>query len=232
MIWDFLTKSAWERKVKSLAKNAPAEMKSFYENSVVNFKEDIEKYTIAAIDLETTGLDFEKDEILSIGCVDLGGDTLDLSSCFYDLVKPTHNEITEENIVIHGITHDQIKNAANIEEQLAGWLNVLEGKILLAHHAAVELNFMNNACQKVFKHPFSMPFIDTLLLEKNYLIRQYQGIKDGQLRITKCRDRYNLPRYPAHHALKDAISCGELFLAQKQHRYHKTPISHVVQTSF
>lgn len=232
MIWDLLTKSSWERKIKSLSKSAPEEMKSFYNNMIVDFKRNVEDYTIAAIDLETTGLDFEKDEILSIGCVDLKGDTLDLSSCFYDLVKPIHNEITEENIVIHGITHDQIKNAANIEEQLAGWLKVLEGKVLLAHHAAVELNFLNNACNKVFRHNFTMPFVDTLGLEKNYLIRQYQGIKEGQLRITKCRDRYNLPRYPAHHALKDAISCGELFMAQKQHRYHETPISHVVQTNF
>ena len=37
------------------------------------------------------------------------------------------------------------------------------------------------------------------------------------LRLQACRDHFGLPRYRAHEALTDAISAGELFLAQSAH---------------
>jgi DNA polymerase-3 subunit epsilon len=50
------------------------------------------------------------------------------------------------------------------------------------------------------------------------------AIKSGDLRLAKARGRYNLPRYPAHNALTDAIAAGELFLAQASKRVSKKRI--------
>ena len=38
------------------------------------------------------------------------------------------------------------------------------------------------------------------------------------LRLHGLRERYNLPRYPAHNALSDALSAAELFLAEAAYR--------------
>ena len=43
-------------------------------------------------------------------------------------------------------------------------------------------------------------------------------IKSGDLRLQACRDRYNLPPYPAHNALIDALATAELLVAHASHR--------------
>lgn len=227
-ILSLLTKSHWQRRKEKLIKNSPEPLKAFYQSLPEDFNKKISDFTIVAIDLETTGLGFNQDEVLSIGCVDIVQQQIDLASSFYDLVKPKQN-LSEDSIIIHGITHDELHFAASIDEQLTSWLHVLSGKVMLAHHSTIELNFLNMACQKVFGAEFFMPYLDTLQLEKKDLERS-SIIKEGDLRITKCRSRHGLPRYPAHHALKDAISCGELFLAQYNKRFRHASMADIINT--
>ena len=66
--------------------------------------------------------------------------------------------------------------------------------------------------------PTTMPAVDTMLLEQVQLRRREQPIRTGDLRLQACRDRYNLPAYPAHNALMDALATAELLLAQAGHR--------------
>ncbi len=63
-----------------------------------------------------------------------------------------------------------------------------------------------------------MPTVDTLLLEEAILRRKDAPIMPGDLRLQACRERYNLPNYPAHNALVDALATAELLQAQAQHR--------------
>jgi DNA polymerase-3 subunit epsilon len=46
------------------------------------------------------------------------------------------------------------------------------------------------------------------------LRNQQHHLERGSLTLARCRQRYHLPEYQAHHALSDAVACGELFLAQ------------------
>jgi DNA polymerase-3 subunit epsilon len=43
--------------------------------------------------------------------------------------------------------------------------------------------------------------------------RRDQPIKQGELKLSALRSRYNLPRYTAHNALIDACATAELMLA-------------------
>ena len=64
------------------------------------------------------------------------------------------------------------------------------------------------------------PVVDTLTIEHQRHSRTGGvGVTEaGALRLGAARERYGLPRYPAHDALTDAIAAAELFLAQVAHR--------------
>jgi DNA polymerase-3 subunit epsilon len=47
------------------------------------------------------------------------------------------------------------------------------------------------------------------------------------LRLAECRSRYNLPAYPAHNALMDALAAAELLLAQLDHKGKKVRLTDV-----
>ena len=57
------------------------------------------------------------------------------------------------------------------------------------------------------------PWLCTLRLEQQRLARREQPLQRGELTLATCRRRYQLPDYPAHNALWDALATAELLLA-------------------
>ncbi|GAB6051578.1 exonuclease domain-containing protein [Magnetospira thiophila] len=192
---------------------APGPLKDYYAAVCAQPKIDYRDVEYVALDLETTGLKAKHHEIVSIGWVVIRQQKLDLSQSMHQLVRPTEG-LTDESAVIHQITHDDLEQAKSLEEGLAQVLPVLAGRVLVAHHARIEWQFLDAACRKVYGAPFEIPTVDTMVLEQRAFRARNQEIHKGDLRLDKVRQTYNLPRYRAHNALIDAIACGELFLAQ------------------
>lgn len=190
-----------------------------------------------AIDLEMTGLNPKTDQIISIGLVPIIRGQARLSgaqSCYIRIHGSVGNSAT-----IHGIVDARLDNALSIDEALQWFLAQSQGYVLLAHHASLELGFLqaafmqsqrNNASANSRTHAptnslasmgwltkgrlFDVPMIDTLAIEKHRLLRQQDTIGKGSLRLNACRLRYGLPTYDAHDALTDALAAAELFIAQ------------------
>jgi DNA polymerase-3 subunit epsilon len=167
---------------------------------------------MVALDLETTGLDPQHDSILSIGLVNIDRMQIDLSTALHQMVR-TDSAIPEESAVIHGITDDQSARGSRLEDLVVDLLPRLAGRVLLAHYANIERQFLDAACRKIYGTPFLAPFIDTLELGRRLLERRNEVIRSGDLRLFNLRRSFNLPRYAAHNALNDAIATAELFLA-------------------
>ncbi len=166
-----------------------------------------------AVDLETTGLDPRKDAIVSIGWVPIIGGAVRLGQAGYQLVR-VEGPISGESAVLHGILDSHVEDAPPLEEVLPQFLAALRGRIPVAHHALVEQGFLDAACRRLYGQPLVVPYVDTLLLERRRAARAGKESKSGEFRLLACRDRYGLPRYRGHHALADALACGELMLAQ------------------
>lgn len=177
----------------------------------------IDTLEILSLDLETTGLDPESDEILSIGFAVVCEGSVRIADSRHYLVKPTR-PVPEASAVVHGITDDRIRAALPIREALPPLLGALEGRVLLAHYAALEIGFLDRLCRALYGAPCLVPVIDTLDLERRMLERRQTPIRPGMLRLAAIRERYGLPRYRAHDALVDAVATGELLLAQLAYR--------------
>ena len=168
---------------------------------------------LLAIDLETTGLDATRDQALSVGYLPVDGVDIVFAGARH-LVVHAAGEVGQ-SAVVHGLTDDMIAAGLPMADVLAETLAALKGRILLAHYARIEEEFLSLACERHFGAPLVVPIIDTLALHHRLLSQGFDDEARGnQLRLWSARRRYGLPSYGAHEALTDAMACAELYLAQ------------------
>ena len=172
-----------------------------------------DRTTLLAVDLEMTGLDADKDHIISIGWVPIHHGAIVLGDARRCLVRP-ERDMAVESAVIHKITDSEAAAGAPLKEALVELLEALRGRVMVAHHARIELQFINTACQRVFGCGIVIPAVDTEWLARRKLERRNQVYKPRDLSLASVRASYNLPIHKAHDALGDAIATAELFLAQ------------------
>ncbi len=191
-------------------------LRDYYDRDVASPATPYDQADLLAIDLETTGLDPETDEILSIGYVPISGGRVRLAGAAYHLVHPL-GQVPDETAVIHGLLDGALAEAPPLAEVLPRLLAALAGRVGIAHHARIERQFLSAACRRLYGRPLAAPIICTLALERRALILEGRESSDGDLRLGPTRTRYGLPRYRAHNALTDALAAAELFLAQAAH---------------
>lgn len=203
---------------RRLAKRAPpGPLRNFLHTPFPDPDTPWDAVEYVALDLETTGLNPKTDGIVSVGMVTMHGPRIDLSSASYQVVRSEGN-LSEQSVVIHGLTHDAVAEGAPLGDVLEALLQRLAGKVLLAHYARVELGFLGAACERTLGGTFWAPVVDTHRLARQWLERRDKHYTVGELRLFNLRERYNLPRYQAHNALSDALAAAELFSAQMAER--------------
>jgi DNA polymerase-3 subunit epsilon len=175
---------------------------------------------IVALDLETTGLDPGRDNILSYGLVHLRKMSILLETARHAVIS-VPAEIPESSAVIHQITDDVAAKGIPIEQALPELLGELRGRVMLVHYAGIEQNFLDAACRQLYGVPFVVRTIDTLVLARRLLEIRNHTIQPGNLRLFNLRPQYNLPQYKAHNALSDALATAELFLAMAAEMFPK-----------
>jgi DNA polymerase-3 subunit epsilon len=164
-----------------------------------------------ALDLETTGLDANQHHIVSIGWVMISQGRLRLDRSRHIVVQSQRP--MNQSATIHGIFDSHTAEGEPLRSAVGQLLDELRGKVLVLHHAPLDLAFLNQACIKICGQKLMAPVIDTMALEKARLDRRDQPIKPGMLRLGAIRERYGLAPVPAHNALSDALATGELLLA-------------------
>ena len=191
--------------------NSPI-MRDYLSQPFISRRKHINDIDIVSLDIETTGLNPEKDRIVSFGLVEISHLCIKLDSCWHQVIQ-TNKELPEKSVVIHQITDDESAAGITIEQAMEELLKRIKGKVVLVHNANIEQSFINQICQKLYATNFVMRHIDTQVLAKRSLERRNQSYKPNELRLFNLRKSLNMPVYKAHNALMDAIATAELFLA-------------------
>ncbi len=200
-------------------------LQEFYQTEITSGQTALKEIEFVAMDFETTGLDANKDEIITIGLVPFTLQRVFLNRAKHWTVRP-RQKLDEESVVIHGITHNDIMDAPDLKEIIQPLLTELSGKIVVVHYHVIEREFLDQAFKRRIAEGIEFPIIDTMQIESNIQKRLTSGIwnklrgkKPESLRLGQARQRYHLPDYPPHHALTDAIATAELMQAQIAHHY-------------
>ena len=226
----------WQKHFSMLKdKTAAPLIKAFYEQSVIPGATPLGDVSFLALDLETTGLNPEKDCIVSLGFIPFDIRRIYCKEGENILVNPGA-PLPGASVTIHGITHSQIKGRPGIEEVLPRLFKAMENKVVVAHYHPVERIFLARTAQVLFNEILEFPMVDTMAIEKQTYkkkrtqLPRHRFSKQPRIsfRLNASRDRYHLPRYRPHHALTDALATAELFQAQVQaHFSSDTPIKKI-----
>lgn len=177
---------------------------------------DWRQVSFLVVDAEMSSLDVNEGELLSVGWVVIENGAIALDSARHYLIKAENS--VGQSAVIHYLRDCELSEANTRAEVLARFLEAAAGKVLVFHNASLDMAFLNSVSRREFDAPILMPCVDTLVREHKLLNRREVPIKSGDLRLQACRDRYNLPPYPAHNALLDALATAELLIAHAKHR--------------
>lgn len=209
MRWPFRKSNA------SLAGRVPdGGLRRFLSTAAPRRDTSLAELPLLAVDLETTGLDPSKEHVISVGMIDVDGLRIPLGTAEHFLVDPGKG--VGQSAIIHMLTDDELlAQGIPTEEALDRVFSRLAGRVLLAHHDAIEVGFLTTAVRRLYDVTIDIPSVDTLQLGHRALGTDRDPAPDA-LRLWRLRARAGLPSYRGHDALVDALGCAELYLALAQ----------------
>jgi DNA polymerase III subunit epsilon len=163
------------------------------------------------LDCESTGLDPQRDRIISIGAVAVSGGGIDLGDTFEALLRVLHNTAAT---LVHGITRDETRAGVGEPEALAGLLDYLKDSVIVGHHIGHDLAMIDAALARHGAPKLQNRHIDTgklvLLLEADGAFAGQPPLDDLSL-DGLCR-RFDITPYDRHTAPGDAFLTAQVLL--------------------
>lgn len=163
------------------------------------------------LDIETTGVNARRAEMLGIGWVLIRRGRVEMASAESALVRPSGG--VGESATVHGLTDTRVEAGEDVRAVLVRVLAMLAGRALVVHYAGLDKTLLDRLCRGLWNGPLLVPTVDTLELERRRRQRRHHVDEQASLRLADLRRAYNLPAYSQHHALADAIATAELLLA-------------------
>ncbi len=167
---------------------------------------DYHNLEIVFLDIETTGLNPTKDEIIEIGAVKIkNGIKIDEFQSLIKCSTPVCAEVT----ALNGLTNEMLeKDGIPIREALEKFLNFIGDRKIIGHNIIeFDLKFINNYLKKILQVTLTNPVEDTLKMARVMLKKanDYKLVTIGQ----------NLGVYinPAflHRSVADSELCAEVY---------------------
>lgn len=154
--------------------------------------EIVENYVV--LDLETTGLDPQRDSIIETAAVRvMDGKVIEE---FQSLINPMcriDSFITE----LTGITNEMLAEAPLAQQVLPAFLDFIGDSVVVAHNANFDVNFLYDGCTKYMNRPFRNDFIDTMRFSRR-LFREH-----SHHRLCDLIERFGIGCDVEHRALAD-----------------------------
>lgn len=163
-----------------------------------------------AVDLEMTGLDPRRDEIISFAAVPVEHGRVVVGSTRSAIVRPVRMP-GAETIRIHGLRPADLADAPPLSEVRELILESLSGMIVVAHPAWVEREFLSVALRPA-RVRLKEPVICAATLARRVL-GAAEGERGGAITLANAADGLGLPVHAPHTADGDALTTAQLFIA-------------------
>jgi len=173
---------------------------------------------LLAIDLEMTGLDPARDQIISIGWVPLNGGAAHLAgSAELPILPDPAASGVGHSAAIHGIRDCDRGDGRTAVEALERLCAALGGRVAVFHHAPLDIGFLDRALRRHRGHGWLWPVVDTLDWFRRRQLRRDNAAGQIATSLDAARAFHGLDARAAHSALADALSCAELALVLAAH---------------
>jgi DNA polymerase-3 subunit epsilon len=161
---------------------------------------------LVSLDFEATGLDFQRDKIISFGAVPIRNARIDIGDAVYQIVDPEEVPPSPESIVVHGLRAMDLAGAPSIDVARRTLRDALDGRFLVTWWAPVEAAFLD----RVFGG--GLRSWRRRAIDVRELLIALEGPSVVQLTLSQAAERFDVPVASPHNALDDALVTAQLFL--------------------
>jgi DNA polymerase-3 subunit epsilon len=167
-----------------------------------------------AVDVETTGLDPRRDEVISYAAIPIEAGRIVPRSTVTGLVRPAA-PLSPRSIEIHGLRAQDLAAAPPPGRALTPLFDAMRRRVLVAHVAEVERAFLRNH-RGPLERLLPTPSVDTAVLWRLLGIERGQG-DPGTRPLAEVAGSLGLPLHRPHEAEGDALTTAQAFLALATH---------------
>ena len=149
---------------------------------------------LTVVDIETTGLDPEKDAIIEIGAVKVR-DYQEISA--FNVLIRCDSLLPASIVELTGLTDQMLSEGIDLREGLEGLLSFIDADPLLIHNAAFDVGFLQKSLAKRALPEIHSKTLDTCMLARKAFL------KVPDYRLSTLAEYYGIEQRVQHRALPD-----------------------------
>lgn len=180
--------------------------KSPKEQATIDFRER----DLVFIDLETTGFDPTRHEIIEVGALLVDGKTLEIKKEYEAKVKPKHLETaSKEALLVTHYSPPAWEKAKDLGEVLTDLNRLAPGGMVTGHNITFDWMFLELAYRK-HRLPWAFDYhrLDVLSMAYVYVLADP---KVKQLSLARLSEHFGISRKRAHRAMDDVRATYAIF---------------------
>ena len=159
------------------------------------------------VDLETTGLNLNRDQVLSIGAVVIEDGAVDFSQMFERTLQRAETKLSP-SVLIHGLGPSAIAAGSDPAEALLDFMAFVGDSPLLAFHAPFDQHMLSRALKDSLGYQLAHVFLDVAAIAP--LLCPEAPLREAGL--DDWINHFHLQVGERHHASADALATAELML--------------------
>ncbi len=159
------------------------------------------------LDTETTGLDYQKDRIIELACLEVI-DNEYTDRKFHQYYNPDGVVISEQSEEIHGLSNSFLRKFDSFDESLDDFINFVGDAELVVHNAQFDISMINNALKRKNRTEIGM---DRVLCTLEMAKKKFPGSKNNLNALCR-RFNISLESREKHGALTDCFLLLSVFI--------------------
>lgn len=167
----------------------------------------INQARLVVVDLETTGLDVQRDEILSIGAVAITNGILRMADQYECTVFRPHHQPSQAT-VLHEIAPSHVQSGQPAEEALGDFMRFVGPGVLVAFHAGFDQRMLSRGLRKALDYRLQHRFLDVAEMAPML----FPDAADHCSTLDDWQRYFQLANSERHNASADAQATAEILL--------------------
>jgi DNA polymerase-3 subunit epsilon len=163
-----------------------------------------------ALDFEATGLDPERDSLISFGLAPVDGGRVVVGGAVYREMAPA-SWPSHGSVPIHQLRPIDLADAPTLDAVTGDLAQGLEGRFLLCWSAGIEAAFLDRVFGGGYRR-WLRRTVDVLQMARALESPAGPRAERPDFRLASVAARFGVPVDRAHHALGDAMMTAQLFL--------------------
>ena len=159
------------------------------------------------VDLETSGLNLNRDQVLSIGAMVIEDGAINLGQAFERTLLRTDNPLSP-SVLLHGLGPSAIAAGSDPVDALLDFMEFVADSPLLAFHAPFDQHMLSRALKDSLGYRLQHPFMDVAALAP--MLCPQVNVREAGLDYWI--KHFNLQVEDRHNASADALATAELAL--------------------